>query len=55
VLNIDKDRLEDAPGFDPDNWPDMADETWANEIHSYYGTTRSINQNSGYSSTRTNL
>ena len=55
VLNIDKDRLEDAPGFDPNDWPDMADETWANEIHSYYGTTRSINQTSGYSSTRTNL
>lgn len=39
VLNVDKSRLENAPGFDKDDWPDMADETWASEIHSFYGTT----------------
>lgn len=39
ILNIDKERLKDAPGFDADHWPDMADTTWTNEIHSYYGTT----------------
>lgn len=38
VLNVDKERLESAPGFDPDRWPDMADPTWQNEVHSYYGT-----------------
>jgi sporulation protein YlmC with PRC-barrel domain len=38
ILNVDKDRLESAPGFDKDNWPDMADPTWQNTIHSYYGT-----------------
>jgi len=38
VLNVDKDRLKDAPGFDKNHWPDMADKTWENEIHSYYGT-----------------
>lgn len=38
ILNVDKERLESAPGFDPDHWPDMADPTWENEIHSYYGT-----------------
>ncbi len=38
ILNIDKNRLENAPGFDKDHWPNMADQTWANEIHSYYGT-----------------
>ena len=38
VLNADKQRLENAPGFDPDRWPDMADSTWQNEVHSYYGT-----------------
>lgn len=38
VLNIDKKRLESAPGFDKENWPDMADKTWENDIHSYYGT-----------------
>jgi sporulation protein YlmC with PRC-barrel domain len=40
VLNVNKDRLEDAPGFDKDRWPDMADESWVNEIHSYYGIKR---------------
>ena len=38
VLNVDKDRLENAPGFDKDHWPNMADQSWARAIHSYYGT-----------------
>jgi sporulation protein YlmC with PRC-barrel domain len=38
VLKVDKERLKDAPGFDKDQWPDMADQSWASEIHSYYGT-----------------
>jgi|SRR3979490_838200 len=38
VLNVEKDRLENAPGFDKDNWPNMADTSWATEIHSFYGT-----------------
>ncbi|QDL36766.1 PRC-barrel domain-containing protein [Rhodoferax sediminis] len=38
VLNVDKDRLKNAPGFDKDSWPDMADKTWADDIHAYYGT-----------------
>jgi len=38
VLNVQKDRLKDAPGFDKDHWPNMADQTWAKTIHSYYGT-----------------
>ena len=38
VLNVDKDRLKDAPGFDKDKWPNMADQTWAKELHSFYGT-----------------
>lgn len=37
ILNVDKDRLETAPGFDKDNWPNMADQTWESNIHSYYG------------------
>jgi hypothetical protein len=38
VLNIDKERLKTAPGFDKDAWPDMSDVTWSNQIHSFYGT-----------------
>lgn len=37
VLKVDKDTLKNAPGFDKDNWPDMADESWTEQIHSYYG------------------
>lgn len=41
VLNVDSSKLDSAPGFDKDNWPNMADPTWANSIHSYYGTDSS--------------
>jgi sporulation protein YlmC with PRC-barrel domain len=37
VFNIEKDRLENAPGFDQNHWPDMADPRWGQEIHTYYG------------------
>ena len=36
VLNESKDRLENAPGFDKDNWPNHADQTWRNSVRSYY-------------------
>ena len=38
VLNVAKDQLKNAPGFDKDSWPDMSDPTWATEIHNFYGT-----------------
>lgn len=38
VLNVDKARLESAPGFNKENWPNMADSSWAKSIHDYYGT-----------------
>ena len=41
VLNVDKQRLSSAPGFDPDAWPDMSEVGWANQIHSFYGTDQS--------------
>ena len=37
TLDVQKERLKDAPGFDPDHWPDMADRTWAEGVHSFYG------------------
>lgn len=37
VLDIDKERLEKAPGFNQDHWPSMADRQWAASIHDYYG------------------
>jgi sporulation protein YlmC with PRC-barrel domain len=38
VLNIDKERLKNAPGFDKDHWSSMADQRRATEVHSYYQT-----------------
>ncbi len=40
ILDVDKERLESAPGFDKDHWPDMADPMWQNKVHSYYGAKR---------------
>lgn len=37
ILDVDEERLKAAPGFDKDHWPSMADPTWANEVHAYYG------------------
>lgn len=39
VLDVNKDRLDSAPGFDKTHWPDMADVAWEKGIHAYYGTT----------------
>ena len=38
VLSVDKDRLEKAPGFDRNKWPNMADPSWEQGIQSFYGT-----------------
>lgn len=38
LLNIDKERLKNAPGFDKDHWPDMADRTWGKTVSTYYNT-----------------
>ena len=38
VLNVDKEKLKAAPGFDQDaEWPDFADKAWGNSIYKYYG------------------
>lgn len=36
VLDVTKERLEDAPGFDADNWPSMAEEKWNRDVYKYY-------------------
>ena len=36
VLNVEKDDLKQAPGFHPDKWPNMADQSWTKSIHSFY-------------------
>jgi sporulation protein YlmC with PRC-barrel domain len=36
VLDVSKERLEAAPGFDPDHWPSMSDEQWNRDVYTYY-------------------
>jgi len=37
TLNVNKDKLKNAPGFDKDRWPSMGDTSWATGVHSFYG------------------
>jgi sporulation protein YlmC with PRC-barrel domain len=37
ILDVPKDRLESAPGFDKDNWPDMGGEGFDDEIYAFWG------------------
>ena len=39
VLDVPKERLIEAPGFNPDYWPTMSDEQWNRDLYSYYGRT----------------
>jgi sporulation protein YlmC with PRC-barrel domain len=36
ILDASIEQLQNAPGFDKGQWPSMADQTWARDIHSYY-------------------
>lgn len=44
MLDVDKDRLRTAPGFDQSSWPNVNDPKWSSENRRYFpasGTTRS--------------
>jgi hypothetical protein len=36
ILDVDKSRLENAPGFDKSNWPDMAETSWGHGVRKYW-------------------
>ena len=38
VLDVDKERLKNAPGFDKDRWPDITDRGFGSTVYSYYNT-----------------
>lgn len=38
-LNVPKETLEKAEGFDKDNWPDMANSDWNLRTYQYYNYT----------------
>jgi hypothetical protein len=37
LLSVPGETVKNAPGFDKDHWPTMADPTWAISVHEYYG------------------
>jgi sporulation protein YlmC with PRC-barrel domain len=39
VLDVSKERLKEAPGFDKDHWPDMEDTKWGEGIFNFYHKT----------------
>jgi hypothetical protein len=36
VLDVERKKLEQAPGFDKSDWPNMADRTWGEGVYKYY-------------------
>jgi len=41
TVNVSKDALNNAPGFDKNHWPNTADPNWAKTIDTYYERTAS--------------
>jgi sporulation protein YlmC with PRC-barrel domain len=39
ALNVSEETLKNAPGFDKDHWPNVADTNWATSIDRYYERT----------------
>jgi len=40
VLNIDKETLQNAPGFEENDWPDMADPSWSDRVRQHFRLPR---------------
>lgn len=36
ILDVDIEHLKNAPGFDKDQWPNMADAAWSSKVETYY-------------------
>ncbi|MFA9217763.1 MAG: PRC-barrel domain-containing protein, partial [Sphingomonadaceae bacterium] len=42
VLDVSKEHLKNAPGFDKDAWPDMASAEFSAQMHSFYGSQQGL-------------
>lgn len=40
VLNVTKEALKNAPGFDKNNWPDFANANWNADVDKFYTSQR---------------
>ena len=45
ILNVEKERLESAPGFEKDDWPNLPQQEFLTEVRSYYGFNRATEPN----------
>ncbi len=46
ILDIDRERLRSAPGFDKNNWPNLADDKWSTENSRYFPRPHSSSSSS---------
>jgi sporulation protein YlmC with PRC-barrel domain len=37
IIDLAEEMLSEAPAFDRNRWPDMADQRWGEAVHRYYG------------------
>jgi hypothetical protein len=37
ILNVNRELLQEAPGFDKDNWPSSDNRQFALQVYKYYG------------------
>ena len=40
TVDVSKEALKNAPGFDKNHWPNFADEAFAKDIENFYGSNR---------------
>ncbi len=40
IIHVPRERLEQAQGFDKDNWPDFADESFRQGVDAYFAAGR---------------
>jgi len=46
TYDVDKAKMEKAPGFDKNNWPDVHEADWRNAVDQYYGSpSKAIDKN----------
>ena len=40
TLDVSKEALKNAPGFNKNQWPNFADPTFASDVEKFYGSNR---------------
>lgn len=45
ILNVEKEKLKNAPGFEKDNWPSTPENEFLTEVQTYYGFSKETDPN----------